>query len=140
MNLNSSNYDIENAAQDWRDNQLADYLAVVDSESDTKIFDENCEIANILGEMVLEREVYFQPSWQMNPTLFTVQFIVLDRLEWGDESDQFAISKCFTAAMFNEDQGNSAVDIAQSVDMERWVTEFFEREIANVPSWWRVGK
>ena len=119
---------------------LSEYEKIKKENKDTKIFDENCEIANILGEMVLEREVYFQPSWQMNPTLFTVQSIVLDRLEWGDESDQFAISKCFTAAMFNEDQGNSAVDIAQSVDMEKWVTEFFEREIANVPMWWRVGK
>ena len=140
MNLNLSNYDIEDAAQNWRDNQLADYLAEVNCECDTELFDENSEIPRILGEMVMEREVYFQPSWQMNPTLFTVQSIVLDRLEWGDEADQFAISKCFTAAMFNEDQGNSAVDIAQSVDMEKWVTEFFKREIANVPSWWRVAK
>ena len=141
MNLyEASNFDLEEAAQDWRDTRFADYLNQIDLEPDTKIFDEKSAIPEIIEEMKMEGEVYFEPSWQTKPTLYTLQSVILDRLEWGAEEDQFAISKCFVAAFSNEDKGCSAVEIAQSVDLEMWVSNFFKILQENLPTYLRVSE
>ena len=139
MNLRDANIvDIEEACAQWQDAEFEKYMRQFDVEPDTKIFDEKSDIPKILEEMILEGEVYFEPSWQMKPTLYTLQSVILDRLEWGAEEDQFAISKCFVAAFSNRDKGCLAVEIAQSVDLEIWISEFFKREIENVPTYLRV--
>tara|TARA_B110001469_G_C9481468_1_gene241376 strand:+ start:107 stop:526 length:420 start_codon:yes stop_codon:yes gene_type:complete len=135
MNLNLSNYDIEVAAQDWRDNQLADYLAEVDFDSDAKIFDEKSDMLYIVDEMSMEREVAFQPSWAGLPTVYTVTDVIADRLEWGNEDEVREIAKCFGAAMYNEDKGGLAVEIAQDAPMHQWVSDFFKLLQENVPDY-----
>ena len=140
MKLNLSNYDIEDAAQDWRDNQLADYLAEVDFDSDAKIFDENSDMLYLVDEMSMEREVVFQPSWAGLPTVYTVTDIITDRLEWGTPEEVLEIAKCFAAAMYNEDKGGLAVEIAQDAPMHQWVSDFFKILQKNVPDYLRVKK
>jgi hypothetical protein len=139
MNLRDANIvEIEEAAAQWQDAEFEKYMRQFDVEPDAKVFDENSEIPKIIEEMRMEGEVYFEPSWQFTPTLYTLQSVILDRLEWGAEEDQFAISKCFVAAFTNEDKGGLAVEIAQSVDAEIWISDFFKREIENVPHYLRV--
>jgi hypothetical protein len=136
MNLRDANIaDIEEQFAQWQDAEFEKYMRQFDVEPDAKIFDEKSNMLYIVDEMSMEREVVFQPSWAGLPTVYTVTDVITDRLEWGTEEDVFEIAKCFAAAMYNEDKGGLAVEIAQDAPMHQWVSDFFKILQENVPSY-----
>jgi len=136
----ASNFDLEEAAQDWRDTRFADYLNQIDHEPDTKIFDEKSSMVDIVWEMSMERKVSFCASWQVYPQIYSVTDVIVDRLEWGSDEDRLAIAQCFGLAMYNQEKGVKAVEIAQAVDMHIWVSSFFKILQENVPTYLRVSE
>ncbi len=141
MNLyETSNFDLEEAAQNWRDTRFADYLNQIDHEPDKTIFDEKSSMVDIVWEMSMERKVSFCASWQAYPQIYSVTDVIVDRLEWGRDEDRLAIAECFGAAMYNQEKGVKAVEIAQAVDMHIWVSSFFKTIQENVPTYLRVAE
>jgi hypothetical protein len=121
--MNQSNTAIERAAQDYRDQKLADYLD--DYDSDVTVFDEFSSLASISGEMKMERQITFQRSWDDEALVYDLFDVISDRLE-SDEDDQKLICSTFLAALFNADKGGAATDLAQSADLDGWIQDYFK--------------
>lgn len=121
--MNQSNAAIEAAAQDYRDQKLADYLG--DYDSDVTVFDEFSSLASISGEMKMEQQITFQRSWDDEALVYDLFDVISDRLE-SDEYDQKLICSTFLAALFNTDKGGAATELAQSADLDGWIQDYFK--------------
>ena len=97
-----------------------DYTPPVES-----VFDECSPLADIYATLMLEREVTFQSAWHYEPTTYTAFDILLDRINENADTTDLAAS-IFSAALFNENKGQIATDLAQASDFEAWVYDFFK--------------
>ena len=89
------------------------------------VFDECSPLADIYATLMLEREVTFQSAWHYEPTTYTAFDILLDRINENADTTDLAAS-IFAAALFNENKGQIATDLAQDSDFETWVYDFFK--------------
>ena len=89
------------------------------------VFDECSPLADIYATLMLEREVTFQSAWHYEPTTYTAFDILLDRINENADTTDLAAS-IFAAALFNENKGQIATDLAQASDFETWVFDFFK--------------
>ena len=89
------------------------------------VFDECSPLADIYATLMLEREVTFQSAWHYEPTTYTAFDILLDRINENADTTDLAAS-IFAAALFNENKGQIATDLAQASDFESWVYDFFK--------------
>jgi hypothetical protein len=122
--MNQSNAAIEAAAQDYRDQQLADYLDDYDAPVEG-VFNECSPLDDIYQALVMEHEVTFQASWSFGPTIYTAFDILLDHIKDNVDTTELAAS-IFAAALFNKDKGAAATDLAQDCDFKSWVFDFFK--------------
>ena len=89
------------------------------------VFDECSPLADIYATLMLEREVTFQSAWHYEPTTYTAFDILLDRINENADTTDLA-ARIFAAALFNENKGQIATDLAQASDFEAWVYDFFK--------------
>jgi hypothetical protein len=89
------------------------------------VFDECSSIQDICDQMVSEREVIYQSSTDPLPTTYTPFDIMYERIQ-ENAAEMEVSAKVFAAAMFNEDKGGAATEIAQSCDFNEWIFEFFK--------------
>ena len=89
------------------------------------VFDECSPLADIYKKLMLDREVTFQAGWNCEPTTYTAFDILLDRINENASTSDLAAS-IFAAALFNENKGQIATDLAQASDFEAWVYDFFK--------------
>jgi len=126
MNLSAaSNTTIEAAAQSYRDQQLLDYIDSNDCDSDVSVFDEFSSLTSISNEMKMEQQITFQRSWDCEAIVYDLFDVISDRLE-SDEDDQKLICSTFLAALFNADKGEAATELAQSIDLDGWIQDYFK--------------
>jgi len=97
-----------------------DYTPPVD-----RVFDECSPLADIYQTLMLKREVTFQAGWNHEPTTYTSFDILLDRITENADTTELAAS-IFAAALFNENKGVVATDLAQDCDFMQWVYDFFD--------------
>ena len=89
------------------------------------LFDECSPLADIYEALMFKREVTFQADWHYEPTTYTAFDILLDRINENASTSDLAAS-IFAAALFNENKGQIATDLAQDSDFEAWVYDFFK--------------
>jgi len=89
------------------------------------LFDECSPLADIYEALIFKREVTFQAAWHYEPTTYTAFDILLDRITENADTTELAAS-IFAAALFNENKGQIATDLAQESDFETWVYDFFK--------------
>ena len=102
--------------------------AYTDEPNDTpldSVFDECSPLADIFATLMFKREVTFQAGWEHSPTTYTAFDILLDRINENADTTDLAAS-IFAAALFNENKGQIATDLAQASDFEAWVYDFFK--------------
>jgi len=102
--------------------------AYTDEPNDTpldSVFDECSPLADIFATLMFKREVTFQAGWEHSPTTYTAFDILLDRINENADTTDLAAS-IFSAALFNENKGQIATDLAQASDFEAWVYDFFK--------------
>ena len=102
--------------------------AYTDEPNDTpldSVFDECSPLADIFATLMFKREVTFQAGWEHSPTTYTAFDILLDRINENADTTDLAAS-IFSAALFNENKGQIATDLAQASDFEVWVYDFFK--------------
>ena len=95
------------------------------------LFDECSPLADIYEALIFKREVTFQAAWHYEPTTYTAFDILLDRITENADTTELAAS-IFAAALFNENKGQIATDLAQESDFETWVFDFFKYLQKNV--------
>ena len=95
------------------------------------VFDECSPLADIFATLMFKREVTFQAGWELSPTTYTAFDILLDRIYENADTTDLAAS-IFAAALFNENKGQIATDLAQASDFETWVFDFFQYLQKNV--------
>jgi hypothetical protein len=89
------------------------------------VFDDCSPLKDIYEALMLKREVTFQASWHFEPTTYTAFDILLDRINENADTGDLAAS-IFASALFNENKGETATDLAQASDFEAWVFDFFK--------------
>ena len=89
------------------------------------VFDECSPLADIYEALMFKREVTFQAAWHYEPTTYTAFDILLDRITENADTTELAAS-IFAAALFNENKGLAATDLAQDCDFMQWVYDFFD--------------
>ena len=89
------------------------------------VFDECSPLKDIYEALIEKREVTFQAGWSYSPTTYTAFDILLDRITDDVDAGELAAS-IFAAALFNENKGAAATDLAQASDFEAWVFDFFK--------------
>ena len=89
------------------------------------VFDECSPLADIYEALMFKRKVTFQADWHYEPTTYTAFDILLDRINENADTTDLAAS-IFAAALFNENKGQIATDLAQASDFETWVFDFFK--------------
>ena len=89
------------------------------------VFDDCSPLKDIYEALMLKREVTFQASWHFEPTTYTAFDILLDRINENADTGDLAAS-IFASALFNENKGETATDLAQASDFEAWVYDFFK--------------
>ena len=102
--------------------------AYTDEPTDTPVdgvFDECSPLADIYKKLMLDREVTFQAGWEYSPTKYTAFDIFVDRITEDLDATNLAASIC-AAALFSENNGLTATDLAQDSDFEAWVFDFFK--------------
>ena len=102
--------------------------AYTDEPNDTPVdgvFDDCSPLKDIYEALMLKREVTFQASWHFEPTTYTAFDILLDRINENADTGDLAAS-IFASALFNENKGETATDLAQASDFEAWVFDFFK--------------
>ena len=104
--------------------QIAEYTDVDESPIEG-VFDECSPLADIYKALMVDREVTFQAEWQYSSTTYTPYDILLDRITENVDTSELAAS-IFAAALFNENKGAAATDLAQASDFEAWVFDFFK--------------
>jgi len=95
------------------------------------VFDECSPLKDIYEALIEKREVTFQAGWSYRPTTYTAFDILLDRITDDVDAGELAAS-IFAAALFNENKGAAATDLAQASDFETWVYDFFKYLQKNV--------
>ena len=116
-------------------NSLANYChvsnqvnAYTDEPNDTpvdSVFDDCSPLKDIYEALMVDREVTFLAGWHFEPTIYTAFDILLDRINENADTTDLAAS-IFAAALFNENKGEIATDLAQASDFEAWVYDFFK--------------
>jgi hypothetical protein len=116
-------------------NSLANYChvsnqvnAYTDEPNDTpvdSVFDDCSPLKDIYEALMVDREVTFLAGWHFKPTIYTAFDILLDRINENADTTDLAAS-IFAAALFNENKGKIATDLAQASDFEAWVYDFFK--------------
>jgi hypothetical protein len=116
-------------------NSLANYChvsnqvnAYTDEPNDAPVdgvFDDCSPLKDIYEALMFKREVTFQASWHFEPTTYTAFDILLDRINENADTGDLAAS-IFASALFNENKGETATDLAQASDFEAWVFDFFK--------------
>ena len=102
--------------------------AYTDEPNDTpvdSVFDDCSPLKDIYEALMVDREVTFQAGWHYEPTTYTAFDILLDRINENADTTDLAAS-IFAAALFNENKGKIATDLAQASDFEAWVYDFFK--------------
>ena len=102
--------------------------AYTDEPNDTpvdSVFDDCSPLKDIYEALMVDREVTFQAGWHYEPTTYTAFDILLDRINENADTTDLAAS-IFAAALFNENKGEIATDLAQASDFEAWVYDFFK--------------
>ena len=89
------------------------------------VFDECSPLKDIYEALIEKREVTFQAGWSYRPTTYTAYDILLDRITENADTSELAAS-IFEAALFNENKGGIATDLAQRSDFKDWVFDFFK--------------
>ena len=89
------------------------------------VFDDCSPLADIYEALMMDREVTFQAGWEYSPTTYTAFDILLDRITDNADTSELAAS-IFAAALFNENKGGIATDLAQGSDFKDWVFDFFK--------------
>jgi len=89
------------------------------------VFDECSPLTDIYKALIDNRKVTFQADWDYLPATYTAFDILLDRITENAETSELAAS-IFAAALFNENKGQIATDLAQASDFETWVFDFFK--------------
>ena len=89
------------------------------------VFDDCSPLKDIYAALMFKREVTFQAAWHFEPTTYTAFDILLDRINENADTTDLAAS-IFAAALFNENKGETATDLAQASDFEAWVYDFFK--------------
>ena len=95
------------------------------------VFDECSPLKDIYEALIEKREVTFQAGWSYRPTTYTAYDILLDRITENADTSELAAS-IFAAALFNENKGGIATDLAQASDFKTWVFDFFKYLQKNV--------
>ena len=102
--------------------------AYTDEPNDTpvdSVFDDCSPLKDIYEALMVDREVTFLAGWHFEPTIYTAFDILLDRINENADTTDLAAS-IFAAALFNENKGEIATDLAQASDFEAWVYDFFK--------------
>ena len=102
--------------------------AYTDEPNDTPVdgvFDDCSPLKDIYEALMVDREVTFQAGWHYEPTTYTAFDILLDRINENADTGDLAAS-IFAAALFNENKGETATDLAQDCDFKTWVFDFFK--------------
>ena len=102
--------------------------AYTDEPTDTPldgVFDDCSPLKDIYAALMFKRKVTFQAGWHYEPTTYTAFDILLDRINENADTGDLAAS-IFAAALFNENKGETATDLAQASDFEAWVYDFFK--------------
>jgi hypothetical protein len=102
--------------------------AYTDEPTDTPldgVFDDCSPLKDIYAALMFKRKVTFQAGWNYEPTTYTAFDILLDRINENADTTDLAAS-IFAAALFNENKGEIATDLAQASDFEAWVYDFFK--------------
>jgi len=89
------------------------------------VFDDCSPLKDIYAALMFKREVTFQAAWHFEPTTYTAFDVLLDRINENADTTDLAAS-IFAAALFNENKGETATDLAQASDFEKWVYDFFK--------------
>ena len=89
------------------------------------VFDECSPLKDIYETLIEKREVTFQAGWNYKPTTYTAFDILIDRITDDVDAGELAAS-IFAAALFNENKGAAATDLAQASEFEAWVFDFFK--------------
>ena len=89
------------------------------------VFDECSPLKDIYETLIEKRKVTFQAGWNYKPTTYTAFDILIDRITDDVDAGELAAS-IFAAALFNENKGAAATDLAQASDFEAWVFDFFK--------------
>ena len=89
------------------------------------VFDDCSPLKDIYAALMFKREVTFQAAWNFEPTTYTDFDVLLDRINENADTTDLAAS-IFAAALFNENKGEIATDLAQASDFEAWVYDFFK--------------
>ena len=102
--------------------------AYTDEPNDTpvdSVFDDCSPLKDIYEALMVDREVTFLAGWHFEPTIYTAFDILLDRINENADTGDLAAS-IFAAALFNENKGETATDLAQDCDFKTWVYDFFK--------------
>tara|TARA_B110000211_G_scaffold225956_1_gene278916 strand:- start:706 stop:1122 length:417 start_codon:yes stop_codon:yes gene_type:complete len=89
------------------------------------VFDECSPLKDIYETLIEKRKVTFQAGWNYKPTTYTAFDILIDRITDDVDAGELAAS-IFAAALFNENKGAAATDLAQASEFEAWVFDFFK--------------
>ena len=89
------------------------------------VFDDCSPLKDIYAALMFKREVTFQAAWHYEPTTYTAFDVLLDRINENADTTDLAAS-IFAAALFNENKGEAATDLAQDCDFKTWVFDFFK--------------
>ena len=105
-------------------NQIARHTDVDESPIE-KVFDHCSPLNDIYEALITDRKVTFQAGWSYFPSTYTAYDILLDRITENADTSELA-ARIFAAALFNENKGGIATDLAQRSDFKDWVFDFFK--------------
>ena len=111
-------------------NQIARHTDVDESPIEN-VFDHCSPLDDIYEALITDRKVTFQAGWNYFPSTYTAYDILLDRITENADTSELA-ARIFAAALFNENKGGIATDLAQSSDFKDWVFDFFKYLQKNV--------
>ena len=111
-------------------NQIARHTDVDESPIEN-VFDHCSPLDDIYEALITDRKVTFQAGWSYFPSTYTAYDILLDRITENADTSELAAS-IFEAALFNENKGGIATDLAQRSDFKDWVFDFFKYLQKNV--------
>ena len=106
-------------------NQVNAYTDEPNNTPVDSVFDDCSPLKDIYEALMVDREVTFLAGWHFEPTIYTAFDILLDRINENADTTDLAAS-IFAAALFNENKGQSATDLAQDCDFKTWVFDFFK--------------
>ena len=111
-------------------NQIARHTDVDESPVES-VFDHCSPLKDIYEALITDRKVTFQAGWSYFPSTYTAYDILLDRITENADTSELAAS-IFAAALFNENKGGIATNLAQGSDFKDWVFDFFRYLQKNV--------